>query len=133
MQQQSFRVLLVEDDDSLRVCLGEFLADHGWNVPILQELVKLQAQMTNNIPAFFMPAIVEALSERSAPQVEAMRRAFAGRARLVADVVSGKLDVRSAATLLDEAQEAALETDDALEVEDPDEADLDAEEALEEA
>lgn len=30
--QQSFRVLLVEDDDSLRVCLGEFLADHGWEV-----------------------------------------------------------------------------------------------------
>ncbi len=30
--QQSFRVLLVEDDDSLRVCLGEFLADHGWDV-----------------------------------------------------------------------------------------------------
>ncbi|MGE3171596.1 MAG: response regulator [Planctomycetota bacterium] len=32
MPQQSFRVLLVEDDDSLRVCLGEFLADHGWQV-----------------------------------------------------------------------------------------------------
>jgi DNA-binding NtrC family response regulator len=29
---QSFRVLLVEDDDSLRSCLGEFLASHGWNV-----------------------------------------------------------------------------------------------------
>ena len=29
---QSFRVLLVEDDDSLRVCLGEFLADLGWDV-----------------------------------------------------------------------------------------------------
>ena len=29
---QSFRVLLVEDDDSLRVCLDEFLASHGWNV-----------------------------------------------------------------------------------------------------
>lgn len=29
---QSFRVLLVEDDDSLRVCLGDFLADHGWDV-----------------------------------------------------------------------------------------------------
>lgn len=29
---QTFRVLLVEDDDSLRCCLGEFLADHGWNV-----------------------------------------------------------------------------------------------------
>jgi DNA-binding NtrC family response regulator len=32
--QQSFRVLLVEDDDSLRVCLGEFLADHGWSVAL---------------------------------------------------------------------------------------------------
>jgi DNA-binding NtrC family response regulator len=29
---QSFRVLLVEDDDSLRSCLGEFLASHGWHV-----------------------------------------------------------------------------------------------------
>jgi DNA-binding NtrC family response regulator len=29
---QSFRVLLVEDDDSLRTCLGEFLASHGWQV-----------------------------------------------------------------------------------------------------
>ncbi|MSR39927.1 MAG: response regulator [Planctomycetes bacterium] len=29
---QSFRVLLVEDDDSLRICLGEFLADNGWDV-----------------------------------------------------------------------------------------------------
>ncbi|MBK8095837.1 MAG: response regulator [Planctomycetes bacterium] len=29
---QSFRVLLVEDDDSLRVCLDEFLASQGWTV-----------------------------------------------------------------------------------------------------
>ena len=29
---QSFRVLLVEDDDSLRCCLGEFLAAQGWEV-----------------------------------------------------------------------------------------------------
>lgn len=29
---QTFRVLLVEDDDSLRCCLGEFLASHGWDV-----------------------------------------------------------------------------------------------------
>jgi|LauGreDrversion4_2_1035121.scaffolds.fasta_scaffold47425_4 aspartate aminotransferase len=55
----------------------------------LQELVKLQAQMTNNIPSFFMPAIVEALSDRSAPQVESMRRAFAGRARVVAELLAG--------------------------------------------
>ena len=29
---QSFRILLVEDDDSLRVCLTEYLATEGWNV-----------------------------------------------------------------------------------------------------
>jgi DNA-binding NtrC family response regulator len=29
---QSFRVLLVEDDDSLRTCLTEFLAGQGWEV-----------------------------------------------------------------------------------------------------
>lgn len=29
---QSFRVLLVEDDDSLRSCLSEFLASQGWDV-----------------------------------------------------------------------------------------------------
>lgn len=29
---QTFRVLLVEDDDSLRNCLGEFLTGHGWEV-----------------------------------------------------------------------------------------------------
>jgi len=63
----------------------------------LQALVKLQAQMTNNIPAFFMPAIVEALSERSAPQVEAMRRAFAGRARLVAELLAGIPRLRTVA------------------------------------
>jgi len=29
---QSFRVLLVEDDDSLRSCLSEFLGSQGWEV-----------------------------------------------------------------------------------------------------
>ncbi|MFK7740762.1 MAG: response regulator [Planctomycetota bacterium] len=29
---QNFRILLVEDDDSLRECLGEFLAELGWGV-----------------------------------------------------------------------------------------------------
>lgn len=29
---QSFRVLLVEDDDSLRGCLSEFLGNQGWEV-----------------------------------------------------------------------------------------------------
>ena len=29
---QSFRILLVEDDDSLRSCLAEYLASNGWQV-----------------------------------------------------------------------------------------------------
>jgi CheY-like chemotaxis protein len=29
---QCFRILLVEDDDSLRACLGEFFAAQGWSV-----------------------------------------------------------------------------------------------------
>lgn len=29
---QSFRILLVEDDDSLRACLGDFLSTQGWSV-----------------------------------------------------------------------------------------------------
>ena len=59
----------------------------GGNGTFMQELIKLQGQMTNNIPAFFMPAIVEAFSPRSAPQVEAMRVAFARRAAVVAELV----------------------------------------------
>lgn len=44
---QTFRVLLVEDDDSLRVCLGDFLADHGWQVaatPLGGEAIRLARQ-----------------------------------------------------------------------------------------
>ena len=59
----------------------------GGNGKFMQELIKLQGQMTNNIPAFFMPAIVEAFSPRSAPQVEAMRVAFARRAAVVDELV----------------------------------------------
>jgi len=59
----------------------------GGNGKFMQELIKLQGQMTNNIPAFFMPAIVEAFSARSAPQVEAMRVAFARRATVVDELV----------------------------------------------
>ena len=60
----------------------------GMGGRFMQELVKLQAQMTNNIPSFFMPAIVEALSARSAPQVEAMRVEFARRAAIVGGLVA---------------------------------------------
>lgn len=62
----------------------------GWRIgylaapkPMAKELIKLQGQMTNSIPSFFYPAIVEAL-ERGGPSVEAMRARFAARAALIA-------------------------------------------------
>ena len=69
----------------------------GMGGTFMQELVKLQAQMTNNIASFFMPAIVEALSERSRPQVEAMRQEFARRARIVDELVRAIPRFRSVA------------------------------------
>jgi len=61
----------------------------GWRIGYMaapklmaKELIKLQGQMTNSIPSFFYPAIVEAL-ENSAEGVEAMRARFASRAALI--------------------------------------------------
>lgn len=46
----------------------------------MKELIKLQGQMTNSVPASFMAAIIEAITN-GAEGVEQMRRAFALRAR----------------------------------------------------
>jgi aspartate aminotransferase len=61
----------------------------GWRIGYMaapkamaKELIKLQGQMTNSIPSFFYPAIVEALTN-SAAGVEAMRVRFASRAKLI--------------------------------------------------
>ena len=61
----------------------------GWRIGYMAaprsmagELIKLQGQMTNSIPSFFYPAIVEALAN-SAAGVESMRVKFASRARLM--------------------------------------------------
>lgn len=61
----------------------------GWRIGYMaapkamaQELIKLQGQMTNSIPSFFYPAIVEAIVN-SAAGVEAMRGKFAARAALI--------------------------------------------------
>jgi aspartate aminotransferase len=61
----------------------------GWRIGYMaappamaKELIKLQGQMTNSIPSFFYPAIVEALTN-SAAGVEAMRVKFASRAALL--------------------------------------------------
>ncbi len=61
-----------------------YAAGVGEGAKAVQEMIKLQGQMTNGIPTFCMPAIVEALSN-SAESIESMRRAFAGRASIVAD------------------------------------------------
>ena len=61
-----------------------YAAAAGEGVAAIRAMIRLQGQMTNAIPSFLMPAIVEAL-ERSAESVESMRRAFARRAAIVAD------------------------------------------------
>ncbi len=52
------------------------------NGHFMREIVKLQGQMTNSIASFFLPAIIEALSPATNPEVERMRLAFATRAKL---------------------------------------------------
>jgi aspartate aminotransferase len=69
--------------------LSKSYAMTGWRIGYLaapramaKELIKLQGQMTNSIPSFFYPAIVEALAN-SAAGVESMRATFASRAALI--------------------------------------------------
>lgn len=69
--------------------LSKSYAMTGWRIGYLaapkamaREIVKLQGQMTNSIPSFFYPAIVEALTS-SAAGVESMRATFAARAALI--------------------------------------------------
>ncbi|NBX24698.1 MAG: aminotransferase class I/II-fold pyridoxal phosphate-dependent enzyme, partial [Planctomycetes bacterium] len=72
--------------------LSKAYAMTGWRVGYLaapgdggrfaREAIKLQGQLTNSIPTFIMPAIVEAL-ERGAEGVESMRREFARRAGII--------------------------------------------------
>lgn len=63
----------------------------------IQQVVKLQGQMTNGIPTFFMEAAVEALSPASRPAIEAMRRQFAARAQLVDRLLRGIPRLRTVA------------------------------------
>lgn len=74
--------------------LSKSYAMTGWRVGYLaaplgmaKEIIKLQGQMTNSIPSFFYPAIVEALTN-SAAGVETMRARFAVRAKLMHDELS---------------------------------------------
>ena len=73
-----------------------YAAGVGEGTKAVQAMIKLQGQMTNGIPTFCMPAIVEALSN-SADSVESMRRAFATRARIVAEGLASIAEVSAPA------------------------------------
>ena len=60
-----------------------YLCAPGQSGQFAKEVIKLQGQMTNSIPSFFLPAVVEALAPATAPSVESMRSAFAARARVI--------------------------------------------------
>jgi aspartate aminotransferase len=63
-------------------CPGEF------GLALIRAIDNLQGQMTSCIPAFILPAIRAALTECAA-ETEAMREAFARRARLIYDLAKG--------------------------------------------
>ena len=65
-----------------------YLCAPGDQGRFIREIIKLQGQMTNSVPSFFLPAVVEALSARVAPEVERMRAAFAARAGLLHRLLS---------------------------------------------
>jgi aspartate aminotransferase len=69
-----------------------YAAGVGEGAKAVREMIKLQGQMTNGIPTFCMPAIVEALSN-SADSIESMRRSFAARARIVAEGLGAIADL----------------------------------------
>jgi aspartate aminotransferase len=73
-----------------------YIAAPGDGGRFIREAVKLQGQLTNSIPTFIMPAVIEALSNGAA-SVEAMRRSFAGRARLTHELLSGIARLRTCA------------------------------------
>jgi aspartate aminotransferase len=59
-----------------------------------KEVIKLQGQLTNSIPTFIMPAVVEALTNGAA-SVEQMRKAFAARAQLTHRLLAAVPRLRS--------------------------------------
>ena len=65
-----------------------YVAAPGDGGRFIREAIKLQGQLTNSIPTFVMPAVVEALAH-GAEGVERMRQAFARRAALTHRLLSG--------------------------------------------
>ena len=78
--------------------LSKSMAMTGWRIgwavapgddgTVAKAMTRLQSQMTSGIPTFLMPAAVRAI-ETQAEDSARMREVFAGRARLVADLLAG--------------------------------------------
>jgi aspartate aminotransferase len=73
-----------------------YIAAPGEGGRFMREVIKLQGQLTNSIPTFIMPAVVEALVNGAA-SVESMRMSFAARARLTHELLSGITRLRTCA------------------------------------
>jgi aspartate aminotransferase len=73
-----------------------YIAAPGEGGRFMREVIKLQGQLTNSIPTFIMPAVVEALANGAA-SVESMRKSFAARARLTHELLSGIARLRTCA------------------------------------
>ena len=73
-----------------------YVAAPGDGGRFIREAIKLQGQLTNSIPTFVMPAVVEALTHGAA-SVESMRRSFAARARLTHELLAGIERLRTCA------------------------------------
>lgn len=77
--------------------LSKSMAMTGWRIgwavapgddgAVAKAMTRLQSQMTSGIPTFLMPAAVRAI-ETQAEDSARMREVFAGRARLVADLLA---------------------------------------------
>jgi aspartate aminotransferase len=73
-----------------------YIAAPGDGGRFIREAIKLQGQLTNSIPTFIMPAVVEALGGCAA-SVESMRASFAARARLTHQLLAGIPRLRTCA------------------------------------
>ncbi|MFM7806396.1 MAG: aminotransferase class I/II-fold pyridoxal phosphate-dependent enzyme, partial [Planctomycetota bacterium] len=73
-----------------------YVAAPGDGGRFIREAIKLQGQLTNSIPTFIMPAVVEALANGAA-SVESMRKSFAARAQRTHELLSGIARLRTCA------------------------------------
>jgi aspartate aminotransferase len=83
--------------------LSKSYAMTGWRLgyaaapgsPLAKAMIKLQGQTTTNVTSFTYAAVTQALT-KGAASIERMRQAFAGRARVIYDLLTAMPGVRCA-------------------------------------